>query len=463
MMLTSFAPSWRKLLLILAAILVCFYAVSVLCYVYWIPDIGLRCAFNPTVQRVHPDYPRSANGRFPLPEPGDLIVQVGDRPVMSWPQLLKALVALRQTAPVPVNSLAEAEEQHVICASLEGEKLVRVQFERPRPNSDPRGSFTSWCLVGRLPLEDLVPSILWFFLKGGLFLVGALVFWKRPTDISARQFFLLCIVTLGAYMGGYHWSNIVRKPELILVFMVCSIMLPAVLLHFIAVFPRPSAFLQHHPRRILLAIYGVPLAFLVAILAQYFRVRTLDQSGLVEQVNDGLVWLRLMIYIYLCVAALWYLASVVCLLLSYRAATDATERNQVKWILFGSLGALVPIGTSLYLAVFKPVEFSRGDATWWMFAASVCFTAAFIISITRYRLMQLDQFISSGMVYFAVSFLFGLVYYAVVFVGTLVVGSQSWSPLSQALSVSTTALVLMFVLDRARNRFKQALDRRFYR
>ena len=42
--------------------------------------------------------------------------------------------------------------------------------------------------------------------------VGALVFWKRPADLSARQFFLLCMVTLGAYMGGYHWSRIATQP-----------------------------------------------------------------------------------------------------------------------------------------------------------------------------------------------------------------------------------------------------------
>jgi transcriptional regulator with GAF, ATPase, and Fis domain len=56
-----------------------------------------------------------------------------------------------------------------------------------------------------------------------------------------------------------------------------------------------------------------------------------------------------------------------------------------------------------------------------------------------------------------------LIYYAAVSVGTLLVASQQGSPLSQALLVSTTALVLMIVLDRARSRFKNALDRRFYR
>src|SRR5258708_5889477 len=102
-----------------------------------------------------------------------------------------------------------------------------------------------------------------------------------------------------------------------------------------------------------------------------------------------------------------------------------------------------------------------GAATWPMFAASVCLTVAFAISITRYRLMELDQLISSGVVYFLISFSAGLVYYAVFFIGTLVFQAQP--RLSEALTVSTTALVLMLALDLARSRLKKVLDRRYFR
>ena len=44
-----------------------------------------------------------------------------------------------------------------------------------------------WFLVDRIPREELVPSILWFSLKLCLFIVGALVFWKRPTAASALK------------------------------------------------------------------------------------------------------------------------------------------------------------------------------------------------------------------------------------------------------------------------------------
>jgi transcriptional regulator with GAF, ATPase, and Fis domain len=236
-----------------------------------------------------------------------------------------------------------------------------------------------------------------------------------------------------------------------------------VLLHFYFVFPRPKSFLLRFPRRTLLAIYGVPTTFLLLICGTYVSVVWFVRTGFSqERVNWSLAMLLGEIYVYLGVAALWYLASVVCLVHSVRTAREPTERNQVKWILFGSVVALVPIGKTLYLAALDRNAFGAGAGTWWMFAASVCFTIAFVISITRYRLMQLDQIVTSGMVYFAISFVAASVYYGVVFI-MLLFGSRSAPNLSQALAVSTTALLLMVVLDLVRARLKKALDRRFYR
>ncbi|HEV3257575.1 MAG TPA: sigma 54-interacting transcriptional regulator [Gemmataceae bacterium] len=457
--------TWRKAVIVLAGALACGYAVTVLWYVATTPDIGLRCAFTPVItqQPASRDFIAEDGS---LPQAGDRLIQVGPYPFPDeaqprlWSQvlLLRDLLDLRHETPQRVDSLAQSRKlNHVLLGDKE---LVRVRFRRAEG-----GEGSVWCPMGSLPLEDLIPSILWFFLKVGLFVVGALVFWKRPNDRSAAQFFVLCLVTVGAYMGGYHWARIAVQPVLVLVFMVCAVLLPAVSLHFYLVFPRPKEFLERYPRRTLLAIYSPPLVFLVALGYGYLRLRWLRTGGFPEaDVAEAWVGFRTLILVYLWMAALWYIACVVGLLHSYGAARDATERNQVKWILFGSVVALVPIGYTLYLINWKPDDFAAGAAVWYMFAASVCFTAAFAISITRYRLMQLDQILSSGMVYFLISFLVGVVYYAVVFAGMLVSRVIFKPPsLAGVLSVSTTALVLLLVLDLVRSRFKKALDRRFYR
>src|SRR5262249_34540327 len=148
---------------------------------------------------------------------------------------------------------------------VDGQRGVRVEYERP--GDRPGHRRFAWCRLATSPVEPLVPSVLWFFLMIGLFVVGGLVFWERPGDGSAAQFFWLCIVSFGAYMGGYHWARIVTQPVLLVGFIVCSVMLPAVTLHFYLLFPRPKAILQRYPRRVLLAIYGVPVFFLLLLLS----------------------------------------------------------------------------------------------------------------------------------------------------------------------------------------------------
>jgi transcriptional regulator with GAF, ATPase, and Fis domain len=461
---------WRKAILAVAGVCICLYAISVLWYVQSIPDIGLRCAFGPAVKRVYPRYLRfvpEQDHSEHAPKEGDVIIRLGARDVEIWPQLLRGLIDLRGQAFVPVSSVSEANASGSAYVSLDGEKLVRVRF-RPEDQDD-TAAFDCWCVVGSLPIEELVPSILWLFLKLGLFAVGALVFWKRPADPSTAQFFTLCIVTLGAYMGGYHWSRIATEPVLLLTFMVCGVLLPAVLLHFNLIFPRPKVILQRHPRWTLLAVYGPPLLFLAWLIFNYTRLVWRFRGGDSTQlVNDAQTSLLHVIYAYLAVAGLWYLASVACLMHSYRTATNPSERNQVRWLRYGSLGALIAIGYSLYLAGWERNDFAAGAATWPMFMASVCFTVGFGVSITRYRLMQLDQIISSGVIYFLISFLAGLVYYGVVFGAMLaanVMGGRGITQpsLTQTVWVVATVLLLMLMLDLARSRVKKALDRRFYR
>ncbi|MGH7171352.1 MAG: hypothetical protein ACRELG_13840 [Gemmataceae bacterium] len=413
----------RRLAIVAAAVLVFAYAGGVLSYVMLTPDIGVRCAFTPVVNHFNPDFLFRAD--LPDAEPldgDDEIVRIGGQDVSNWAQILNALKLLRNNQGEPGTEedlRANSGKTHLI---VEGLEIIRVGYKRAADGKRRE----VWLRVGRPPYKTLVPSLLWFSLKIILFAVGAIVFWKRPEDRSATLFFLFCLVSFGAYMGGYHWHRIVTQPLLILVFMICSVLLPAVSLHFYLVFPRPKAVLDRAPQRVLLALYGPPVFFLLLLISGYLHIRWLFQRGHTN-VGPLLEVMLFEIYCYFGVAALWYLASVVCLLHSYRTASGVTERNQVKWILFGTLASLAPIGYSLYLALAERQRFGGGAATWPMFFASLCVTVAFAISITRYRLMQLDQLINSGVVYFLISSVVGLAYYGIclVFTGLVLLDSHS--------------------------------------
>jgi transcriptional regulator with GAF, ATPase, and Fis domain len=440
----------NRFLIVVAALLVSAYALAVLGYVIATPEIGVRCAFSLTVndfdkQFLDPDQPN--------PDPiqkGDEVRTVAGRRVENWGQLIRAMA-----------DLIKAPGQ-----------TVRLQYhpnrrDEPDVPDDPEHWRSVALRVGPTPPNTLTPSILWLLLKIGLFLVGALVFWKRPEDPAAVHFFLLCIVSIGAFIGGYHWARIVAQPALLLVFMTCCLLMPSVTLHFYLVFPRPKRFVERRPRWTLALLYVPPLSFLVLLVRAYVWLHWL-YPGDERIVAPTLEEMKAEIYIYFGIAALLYLMSVGCLLHSFFSATDATEKNQVKWILIGAAAALAPIGYSLYLAIFDSLTFGGGAATWPMFAASLCFTVAFTVSITRYRLMQLDQLLSSGFMYFLLSTLAGLVYYGLAFVGLFLVNSRGGElgggpSLVQALLVSSTALLVLVALDRIRGRLKSVLDRHYRR
>jgi transcriptional regulator with GAF, ATPase, and Fis domain len=454
----------RRLLILLATILVLAYAGGVLGYVLITPEIGTRTAFTLVVNQFDPEFLYPAD-QEPLRQ-GDVIYQVADRPVANWSQLLRRILELDhegQTPPKPLDADQFAAIRSDTSAAgvpgfvrLEGHDLVRVLYLRDGQEG------VVWCRYGRSPLDTLLPSVLWFFLKIGLFAVGAVVYWKRTADRSAARFFVFSTLSFGAYMGGYHWARIVTQPALLLVFMICAVLLPAVSLHFYLVYPRPKQMLERRPLTVLSILYGPPLLFLILFLHDYAVIRWLAGRG--ADVGPQLLSMLTVIYAYFCVAAILYLASIICLIHSYMGAANATERNQVKWILVGELAALLPITYSLYLALFHAERFGGGGAIWPMFAASACVTVAFAISITRYRLMELDKIISSGVRYFLFSFLAACFYYGVVFLGMIIVGSQAGGPSpGQAIGVASTAMVLMIALDQFRGRLKAALDRHFSR
>ena len=101
------------------------------------------------------------------------------------------------------------------------------------------------------------------------------MFWKRPDDDSAQLFFAVCIVTVGAFMGGYHWTEIVTEPLLIYPFALFAVFVPVVNLHFFLVFPRANPISQKHRRWVLGGLYGIPTAYLLALWGSMYAARWL--------------------------------------------------------------------------------------------------------------------------------------------------------------------------------------------
>jgi transcriptional regulator with GAF, ATPase, and Fis domain len=459
--------SIKRVVLSVCGILILAYAFIVLLFVQVAPDLGLRTVFNNELRARPVDfYPETGDY-----ESGDRIVAIGGQstgdgtPRKNWGDILNAPSNLEKSLRPERERLQRggavslgpdfqlrklAGEDWVVAASPENDEepsfFVRLKLERQEGGQ----TYYAWCRLGQVPIQELIPSLLWFFLKATLLFLGAWHWWRRPKDPAAEQFYLMSLVTVGAFIGGYHWSLLVSQPPLLIVFIICGTLLPAFNLHFYLIFPQPKAWMTRRPKAVLAFIYGVPLAFTSTILYLY-----LDHGADLDH-------LRFVVDVYFGVAASWYVACVAALLHSFATVTDPTERNQVKSILLGASLALVPICYSLWMALFDRNAFSDGRVTWPMFAASAILTVAYAVSITRYRLMDLDKLLSSSMDYFVVSFLAAALYYAVVFVGTLLFKRYIGSPtFAEAATFSAVALLLLLVLDQARGRVRKFLDRRF--
>ena len=439
----------RRTFVIVATIVVVAYCAGLLWHVQTSPDIGLHCTFAPKVGRVFPKYLRSSGEVDGKQLIGATVRQVGPQPVANWPQFIRALRSLQRKSPAD-----GADPTFVRHGDEDWVEVVLDRDGSPKPIS-------IWCVLGHTPLESTLPALLWLALEFGLFMVGALVYWKRPDNQSAGPFFAMTIAAVGAYFGGYHWTQVSTQPILLTLFVLSALLLPAVSLHFYQVFPRPKSWLERRPRLTLAGIYGLPIAMALCIIAAYFWIRALVRGGATaEEVRQALNAIRTIIFVAFGMAAVWFTIGVASLVHGYFRAVEAIERSQVKWILAGSVLALGPIAYSLGVALFDPLDFVAGGAAWPMFAASAFITVAFTISITRYRLLRLDLMLNSGMVYFCISFLAVLVYYVLVFTGMLIVGQHviPGPSLGQAFWVSSTALVLLAVLDLIRGRINRSLE-----
>ncbi len=468
----------RRTGLLLLAVGVVSYSIAVLVHVTLSWDIGFQCFFSREIRQVTMPEPLEQ-----APEPHDIVTQIGPLPVRTYLDVQPAVEACqrrpadRRAAESPsIAALLHEIEQSYSRAGKPVPTDVQIgetRFVRVRVLRDVDGQLQPlwvWASVGRVPLRDVAVSVLWLLLNLAIFAVGALVLWRRPGDRSSALFFELCSFTVGAFMGGFHWWTLIGHPVLLFPFVAFAMLLPAVSLHFYLVFPRPKEFFRRHPRLTLLLVRGLPLLATLAMLALMARVSWLyrlhepDQEALAA-IERLLEWIKTAAAGYVALATVMFAGCLVALIHSFVSSRSQEERNQVKWILFGAALATLPVTYTLYLAVRDPVAFALGGATPPMFLASICFTLAFAVAITKYRLMQVGEIINRSVVYFGISTAVAILYYALLMLGSLWWGSQlpRRGLTYQSFALITAVVFILALLGWGLDRLRAALEQRFWR
>ena len=459
---TSWGGTWLRTLCLACSGVVFFYSVMVLWQVAWMGTIGVRCLFGTDVEEEVPAdflWTPTANVEGGAKEAA---TAPAAEAVVDRPHIGDALLSI---GPIVLREGSYSDYiQALRGLSDQVGRTVKVTWKDSRSQE----IHAAQAVVRYPPTRSYVLSGVWFLQELLILGLGARVFLKRPGDVSARLFFVLCLVTVGAYMGGYHWTEIVVRPALIYPFVFFALLVPVVNLHFFLVFPRQNPVLLRHRRLVLIVLYAIPVVFLAAIwgsmaMSHWFR---LYDSGVRTTAAERFI--RGLALWYIAIAALIFVACICCLVFSYSRARTRAEKNQVKWILLASLIASVLIGYLLWQACHDTANLGRDSAAWPMAGVSLLYSIAYAFSITRYKLMQVEEIINRSVVYFALSVTAGLTYSAVLLASGWLIGDRllstktnptSWGAMVAALSV----IVVLILSEVARGRFQRVIDRQFFR
>ena len=452
------------------------YCVLILAIVATTPDLRLRFLLVDADSKLDGHVPPGIRIRQtpdlkcygPRPQDGDLLVSMDGLPIRNFLDFSRAQLALRNRVSPPslygeTNPLAAGLPPLV--QDGEGVRWVRIEYIRPGTSD----RVTSAVKLQSVPSGEIGVTLIWFMLQLLIFSVGAIAFWSRPFDEAARRFFAMCTATLGAFVGGFHWSMIAGSFWLTLPFAISGILLPAVTLHFFLGYPRPKMPLNSWRWVIHGLVYSIPVAAILCFLWVEGFVWSLASPSQSQEVPAQLIvtwlnYLRYGVYVYLCISAAYFLLTIASLIHSVFTTRNPVELSQVRWILWAGLGAGLCIGYALVLAAVWRIDFALGGARIPMFLASLVFMFAYAIGIIRYKLMLIDQIISKGMWYYVLSYGATAMVSLVIAVGALAVVVGKMPAVEQpGWIIAGIVMLAVVLLIWLRDSWQHFVDRRFFR
>jgi two-component system NtrC family sensor kinase len=309
-------------------------------------------------------------------------------------------------------------------------------------------------LRGTVPLDVeviLVPAERsmndWLRLIALIYLgIGLYVLLRRWTAVGSLHFYIFCLVSfifyslhftgkLNAFDWVVFWSN-----------EVAWLMQPALFLHFVLTFPERRAFVTKHHWTIP-ALY-VPGAILLGV--QVFTLQFFAASARLLWNLNRIHWTYLTIFFVSAAVVLWR---------NYRQAATPILRQQLKWIMRGTVLAITPF------TLFYVLPYLFGSMPSPAMKVTVLslglLPLTFGYAIVRYRLMDVDLIFKRGMAYTLAAAAIAGGYFSVVAGIAELVHARvpSAGPLGLMIAIVVTALLF----DPVRRWIQEKLDQFFYR
>ena len=305
------------------------------------------------------------------------------------------------------------------------------------------------------------PRVLYINLIGLVYLfVGFFVLFKQGGRAPfALHFASLCLAAF--VFHSYSQIGTYRDLDLAIAFLknAAFILFPPLFLHFCIVYPQRQQLFEK--RRWRAALLYLP-ALLLLLLAIFVFYGVLTQ--LVPHVSDKVVGIFYKLSFFHFVAAL--VASVFFLIRTWVTAKTAVIRQQMKWVVWGSLLAVAPF-TLLYGIGF--LLDAQTDP--WLTDAAVLplilIPLAFGYSVIRYRLMDVELVVRRVFVYVLTTLAIALMVGAVVYLAGLYAlggdpgASSGELTLRVVIAIVAMAAIVMIAAP-VKNFLQEQTDRLFY-
>jgi signal transduction histidine kinase/CheY-like chemotaxis protein len=283
------------------------------------------------------------------------------------------------------------------------------------------------------------------------FIIGSVIFWKRPHEPAARwQMIFFVLLALQYWIDGYNiqpgtllwgwpfWFHYTLEN-------FSWFLAYASLLMFVLVFPQTNVLIKHFPR---IVPWIVLSSGLIVQLATYLQAPTIASA-----INSGSRVSFIPVVVQLLLAAGIFIHSGI-------TNREPVARAQFKWIMFGCSVPLVVsiLGYSLPFALVGQPLVPREVS---MFS-SVLVPISFAVAVLRYRIFDLEFIINRGLVYATLTMLLGGIYILIVRGLTLV--AQALMPTNnETLIIFIATLTIALAFAPLRERVQILIDRAFFR
>ena len=489
------APSWLRWVLAVPASFVVAYAVLVLGYVATSPDLGYRTLLADPIEAfsfVSPEdqseteqelVTYGANGRVGVvvqrsptkndkvwPQQGEILCEINRRKTRTFIDFSIRLAELRDATVPPGGHATKGTDPTEMgkghwpgIVEIEGgERQVEIVFIK-------KGQSPAFSYVEQraLPAGETGLTFLWFLFQSGVLIFGAVAFWNRPYDAPTRWFCIMCTLSLGAFVGGFHWWVIAGSPWLNVPFLLCAGMLPATTLHFFLIYPREKFFLARWPILSRLLVHVPPAIVTGALVLTYLTAYWFNGQEASDEhlstVIELLTLLARIAFFAIGLAGGYFVVTVLVLGNSFFTSRSPIERRQVRGILLAALLSAVSMTYVLLVAVEDRVGFAFGRIRVPMFFASIVFMLAYVNGMVRHKLMLVDEIVGKGKLYYGVTASVMVAFALLIALGGAAVNMLSESLSGVSLLVCFTVLMMsILLLLWLRDRLQQVIDRRFF-